>query len=27
LTKKLVEDHMFPLTIRGIEEGMNALSK
>ena len=27
LTKKLVEDQMFPLTIRGIEEGMNALSK
>jgi uncharacterized protein with von Willebrand factor type A (vWA) domain len=27
LTKKLVEDRMYPLTIRGIEEGMNALSK
>ena len=27
LTKKLVDDQMFPLTIRGIEEGMNYLSK
>ena len=27
LTKKLIEDQMFPLTIRGIEEGMNFLSK
>ena len=27
LTKKLVEDRMFPLTIRGIEDGMNVLSK
>ena len=27
LTKKLVEDQMFPLTIRGIEDGMNVLSK
>jgi uncharacterized protein with von Willebrand factor type A (vWA) domain len=27
LTKKLVDDQMFPLTIRGIEEGMNFLSK
>ena len=27
LTKELVEDRMYPLTIRGIEEGMNALSK
>ena len=27
LTEKLVEDHMYPLTISGIEEGMNFLSK
>jgi uncharacterized protein len=27
LTKKLVDDQMYPLTIRGIEEGMNYLSK
>ena len=27
LTKKLVDDQMFPLTIRGIEEGMNFLTK
>ena len=27
LTRKLVDDQMFPLTIRGIEEGMNYLSK
>lgn len=27
LTQKLVEDQMFPLTISGIEEGMNRLSK
>ncbi len=27
LTKRLVDDQMFPLTIRGIEEGMNYLSK
>jgi uncharacterized protein with von Willebrand factor type A (vWA) domain len=27
LTKKLVDDQMYPLTIRGIEEGMNSLSK
>jgi len=27
LTKKLVDDQMFPLTIRGIEAGMNVLSK
>ncbi|MDK1025310.1 MAG: hypothetical protein QGD92_13910 [Gammaproteobacteria bacterium] len=27
LTKKLVDDQMYPLTIRGIEEGMNFLSK
>jgi len=27
LTKKLVDDQMFPLTIRGIEDGMNVLSK
>ncbi|XOV89315.1 MAG: VWA domain-containing protein [Pseudomonadota bacterium] len=27
LTKRLVDDHMFPMTIRGIEEGMNFLSK
>ncbi|MEE2913786.1 MAG: VWA domain-containing protein [Pseudomonadota bacterium] len=27
LTKKLVDDQMFPLTIRGIEDGMNKLSK
>lgn len=27
LTQKLVEDQMFPLTIAGIEEGMNYLSK
>ena len=27
LTKKLVDDQMFPLTIRGIEDGMNYLSK
>ncbi len=27
LTKKLVDDQMFPLTIRGIENGMNFLTK
>ena len=27
LTKKLVDEQMFPLTIRGIEDGMNKLSK
>jgi len=27
LTRKLVDDQMYPLTIRGIEEGMNFLSK
>ncbi|MAV28088.1 MAG: hypothetical protein CMQ05_18600 [Gammaproteobacteria bacterium] len=27
LTKKLVDEQMFPLTIRGIEDGMNQLSK
>ena len=27
LTKKLVDEQMFPLTIRGIEDGMNHLSK
>ena len=27
LTQKLVEDEMYPLTIAGIEEGMNVLSK
>ncbi len=27
LTEKLVEDHMYPLTVSGIEEGMNFLSK
>ena len=27
LTKKLVDDQMYPLTIRGIEDGMNYLSK
>ncbi|MCB1691371.1 MAG: VWA domain-containing protein [Pseudomonadales bacterium] len=27
LTKRLVDNQMFPLTIRGIEEGMNFLSK
>lgn len=27
LTKRLVDDQMYPLTIRGIEEGMNYLSK
>lgn len=27
LTKKMVEEQMFPLTIRGIENGMNYLSK
>ncbi len=27
LTRKLVDDQMYPLTIRGIEEGMNYLSK
>ena len=27
LTRRLVDNHMFPLTIRGIEEGMNFLSK
>ncbi len=27
LTKKLVDDQMFPLTIRGIEEGMNFLTR
>lgn len=27
LTKKLVDDQMYPLTIRGIEQGMNYLSK
>jgi uncharacterized protein with von Willebrand factor type A (vWA) domain len=27
LTKKMVDDQMFPLTIRGIEDGMNVLSK
>ena len=27
LTKKLVEEQMYPLTIRGIEDGMNYLSK
>lgn len=27
LTKKMVDDQMFPLTIAGIEEGMNFLSK
>ena len=27
LTKKLVDDQMYPLTIRGIEEGMNYLTK
>ena len=27
ITEKLVEDHMYPLTISGIEEGMNFLSK
>ena len=27
LTKKLVDDQMFPLTIRGTEDGMNVLSK
>lgn len=27
LTKKLVDDQMYPLTVRGIEQGMNYLSK
>ena len=27
LTRKLVDDHMFPLTVNGIEEGMNFLTK
>lgn len=27
LTKKLVDDQMYPLTVRGIEEGMNYLTK
>lgn len=27
LTRKLVDEQMFPLTVRGIEEGMNFLSK
>ena len=27
LIQKLVEDRMYPLTIAGIEEGMNVLSK
>jgi uncharacterized protein with von Willebrand factor type A (vWA) domain len=27
LTKRMVDDQMFPLTIRGIEDGMNYLSK
>ncbi|MBA58140.1 MAG: hypothetical protein CMQ40_03095 [Gammaproteobacteria bacterium] len=27
LTEKLVEDHMYPLTVSGIEDGMNFLSK
>ena len=27
LTKKLVDDQMFPLTVRGIEDGMNFLTK
>lgn len=27
LTKKLVDDKMYPLTVRGIEQGMNYLSK
>lgn len=27
MTQKLVEGHMYPLTIRGLEEGMNVLSR
>jgi uncharacterized protein with von Willebrand factor type A (vWA) domain len=27
LTQKLVEDQMYPLTISGIEQGMNSLTK
>lgn len=27
MTQKLVDGHMYPLTIRGLEEGMNVLSK